>query len=74
METPPGDAVQIDYGYVGLRKLELEDRQSKVYLFIATLAAVAINMSRLFVHKTNRVLSHQTFVCYRTSAAFLAAL
>jgi transposase len=38
METPPGDAVQIDYGYVGLRKLELEDRQSKVYLFIATLA------------------------------------
>ena len=39
METPPGDSVQIDYGFAGLRKLELGDRQSKVYLFIATLAS-----------------------------------
>lgn len=38
METPPGDSVQIDYGFAGLRMLELGDRQSKVYLFIATLA------------------------------------
>ena len=38
METPAGDVVQIDYGFAGLRRLELGDRQSKVYLFIATLA------------------------------------
>jgi transposase len=38
METPAGDVVQIDYGFAGLRTLELGDRQSKVYLFIATLA------------------------------------